>query len=554
MKLWPVWSFVEQTMQGGGAMAETEQGGGAEDRMQGMDERPMTPQALTACCQKLFSCGEGEQAIGLAIQAAQASQDASVLLAAGMFLARCSARHEVTVAVFRKALLLLPEARPEMTSVRGEVKIFLAGALMAAGQNDEAMSLFMEVARTCPQHRVLVGEHLSMALLEAGLAKEAEQILAVWLRDGPPSVSLYNNMGCALERLNRSREAMTYYRKGIELSSRHEMVSFGYAIALLKAGDYEEGFARYARRVPRMPSLDCWFYQDLPRLTKDVSLKGRHILFYQEQGLGDTIQFIRFLPEIVRRGGRVTLAVLPSLLRLLRESYPMVQVSLITDILEQPEQAADYDFSCPIPDLPYICDLKRPEEIPSFSPYLEVPAQRQERFARLVDEAVARERPSSGRRLRVGLVWAGDARSSAEDVAADRRRSTSLTEMLEALGPVDADLFSLQYGRRRGELVHAAGQPVHDLMESVQDMADTAALMESLDLVISVDTAPLHLAGALGKEVWLVSRWDACWRWGDQGERTPWYPTMRIFRAQELSLVPVMREVGQCLKRRIAEG
>lgn len=231
----------------------------------------------------------------------------------------------------------------------------------------------------------------------------------------------------------------------------------------------------------------------------------------------------------------------------------------MSDLLEQPEQAADYDFSCPIPDLPHICDLKRPEDVPPFSPYLEVPERRRERFAGLVEEAIARERgrhdrSSAGRRLRIGLVWAGDARSSAQDVAADRRRSTSFAEMMDALGPVEADLFSLQYGVRRGELVQSGGRMVHDLMESVQDMADTAALMENLDLVISVDTAPLHLAGALGREVWLVSRWDACWRWGDRGERTPWYPTMRIFRAQELSLAPILREVGQCLKRRIAEG
>lgn len=541
-------------------MAGTEQDRGTEDVPQDAGQAALTPQALSACCQQLFASGEGEQAVMLAVQAAEASRDVTILLAAGMFLARCSSRHDVTVAVFRKALLLLPEGQPAMATVRGEVKVFLAGALMADGRNDEAMTLFMDVARSCPEHRVLVGEHLSMALLEAGLADQAEQVLAAWLKEGPPSVSLYNNMGCALERLNRSREAMTYYRKGMELSSRHEAVSFGYAIALLKAGDYEEGFARYVRRIPRMPSLDCWFYQDLPRLTKDVPLEGRHVLFYQEQGLGDTIQFIRFLPDIVRRAGRVTLAVLPSLARLLRESYPMVQVCLISDLLEQPEQVADYDFSCPIPDLPYLCHLKRPEDVPPFSPYLEVPDRRRAQFARLVEDVVSHRgpddgrAPSAGRRLRVGLAWAGDSRSSAQDVAADRRRSSSFAEMMAALGPVEADLFSLQYGVRRGELDHAGGQVVHDLMGSVQDMADTAALMESMDIVISVDTAPLHLAGALGREVWLVSRWDACWRWGDQGEKTPWYPTMRIFRAQELSLGPVLRDVGQCLKRRVAEG
>lgn len=547
---------MNEIMKKGSRMVQVER----EEQVVGTeDERiALTPQELTAYCQKLVACGELEHAVGLAIQAAQGTQDVSLILAAGLFLNRFCSRYEVVIAVFRKALLLLPGTELTMASVRGEVKVFLADALMAAGQREEAMALFMEVAQTLPEHRSLVGAHLSMALLEAGMADQAEQILAVWLRDEPPSISLYNNMGCALERLNRSREALTYYRRGMELSSRHETVSFGYAIALLKAGEYEEGFARYVKRVPRVPSLECWFYQDLPRLTKDVPLKGKNILFYQEQGLGDTIQFIRFLPQIARQAGRVTLAVPPVLVRLLRESYPMVEVCLITEMVNHPELAGEYDFSSPIPDLPYFCGLRSPADVPAFSPYLEVLERRRGHFAHLVEQAVAQngrtDGPSpTGRRLRVGLVWAGDARSSAEDVAADRRRSTSFAEMMEALGPVQADVFSLQYGSRRKELEQVGGPVVHDLMGSVQDMADTAALMESLDLVISVDTAPLHLAGALGREVWLVSRWDACWRWGDQGERTPWYPTMRIFRAQELSLAPVLRDVGQCLRQRIME-
>lgn len=550
-----------QGMKKGSMMAGAEQHGRVEDGSHEAGQSALTPQEVTACCQQLVARGEGDQAVSLAIQIAQGTQDVALILAAGLFLVRFTPRHEVVIAVFRKALLLMPEAEPAMASMRGEVKIFLAGALMVAGEREEAMALFMDVARTLPEHRVLVGEHLSMALLEAGLADQAEQVLLAWLADGPPSVSLYNNMGCALGRLNRSRDALAYYRRGMELSSRDEAVSFGYAIALLKAGEYEEGFARYVRRVPRIPSLNCWFYQDLPRLTNDVPLEGRHLLFYQEQGLGDTIQFIRFLPEIVRRAGRVTLAVLPSLARLLRESYPMVQVCLITELLDHPERVAEYDFSCPIPDLPYLCHLRHVADIPAFSPYLEVPVRRREHFARLVEQAVAQGgraggHSPAGRRLRVGLVWAGDSRSSAQDVAADRRRSSSFAEMMEALGPVEADLFSLQYGDRRGELepVEGQGAVVHDLMGHVQDMADTAALMESLDLVISVDTAPLHLAGALGREVWLVSRWDACWRWDDEGDRTPWYPTMRIFRAQELSLAPVLKDVAASLRRRIAEG
>ncbi len=533
---------------------------GASPMQQGANKEGLTPEALTVCCQQLCACGQEEQAVSLALQAAQASSDVPLLLAAGLFFTHHTARHEVAVAIFRKALLLMPPGDGAVASLRGELKLCLAGALMAAGAREESISLFMEIAQHHPEHRLFAGEHISMGLLEAGLPDQAERVLAAWLKDGTPSAALYNNMGCALERLNRSREAMVYYQKGIDLASRDEAVSFGYSMALLKAGEYEEGFARYVRRVPRIPNLSCWFYKDLPRLTKDVPLAGKRILFYQEQGLGDTVQFIRFLPEIARQAGHITIASLPPLARLLAETYPMVEVCLVSDILKTPERAKEYDFSCPIPDLPYLCDLKSPAELPPFKPYLAVPPERRAHFAQIVENAIAQHRRAQGqeatqRRLRIGLVWAGEARTSAQDVASDKRRSSSFAEMMAAFGTVEADFFSLQYGPRRGELVGVeTPQPVYDVMDEVQDMADTVALMEALDLVISVDTAPLHLAGALGREVWLVSRWDACWRWGDEGERTPWYPTMRIFRAQELSFVPVLQEVGMALHQRVAEG
>ena len=108
--------------------------------------------------------------------------------------------------------------------------------------------------------------------------------------------------------------------------------------------------------------------------------------------------------------------------------------------------------------------------------------------------------------------------------------------------------MSLQLGKPREELAAWQGQPIFDPMGEVHDMADTAAIMENLDLIISVDTSTAHLAGGLARPVWMVSRWDACWRWGDDGESTPWYPTMRIFRSQERSFKPVLAQVGAALR------
>lgn len=531
----------------------------------------LSPQGFTALCEKMLAQGEVASAVKIAVQVGHESKDVPLLIAAGMWLSSYTARHDIVIAIFKKALLLMPEGTALLASLRGELKVFLAGALMAAGQHEQAVAMFMEVAQTCPEHRVIVGEHLSMMLLEVGMPDQAVAVLEAWLKEGPASVSLYNNMGCALERLNRSEEALRYYRKGIDLSSMHEAVSFGYAISLLKAGHFEEGFQRYVQRTPRIPDLTCWFYKKLPRLTQGVNLAGKYLLFYQEQGLGDTIQFIRFLPEILRQAEKVTIAVMAPLYRLIKESFPQADVCLISTLAQESERIADFHFSCPIPDLPYVCGMKTWADLPDFSPYLTVPLARQKGFARLVADVVHKADCACGRavvmpdnrsvvvtespakrRLRVGLVWAGEERFTAQDVAADKRRSTSFEQIIQALAPVKADLFNLQYGAKRSELHQDGGQPVLDLMDDVQDMADTAALMESLDLIISVDTAPLHLAAALGREVWLISRWDACWRWGDEGERTPWYPSMRIFRAQELSLEPVLKQAGVCLREYVA--
>ena len=175
-------------------------------------------------------------------------------------------------------------------------------------------------------------------------------------------------------------------------------------------------------------------------------------------------------------------------------------------------------------------------------PYLCADPQDVARFAALL--------PAAG--PRIGLVWSGDRRTSAQDVMANQLRSSTLPVMAGALTPVNATLVSLQLGSPREDMAEWHGQPVCDLMDSVTDMADTAAIIASLDLVISVDTSVLHLAGALGKPVWLLSRWDACWRWLDSGETTAWYPTMRIFRPQERSFAPVLRQMGEALQTWVA--
>lgn len=518
----------------------------------------LTPENLTEAGNFLYSHDREADALDIIRQVSCETTDVILLLAAYGVLVQHTAHHHLMMTILRKALLVLPEVNDEhLTSVRYDIMLHLADQLMALGHYDESMGLYADVLKASPkQNRLAVGEHLSACLLEAGRTEEAKTVLESWLAEGPVSVPLYNNMGCALERLNRSEEAIAYYRKGVDLAPSHELISFGFGICLLKAGHFEEGFQRYALRSPFVINPSCWYVKDLYRLAPDVALEGKHILFYQEQGLGDTIQFIRFLPQILARGARVTLAVPLQLLRLLRQSFPEVDVRLSNEVEAEPQTQSQYHYGCPIADLPYICGMKAEADIPPFAPYMTVPEQDAALFARHVSERLEKEgRPTNGkRRLRVGLVWAGGKRFLARDVASDRRRSTNLQEMMGALAPAEVDFFSLQYGDPRQELTEGTPQPVYDLMDQVTDMADCAALMKTLDLVISVDTAPLHLAGALGIPVWLANRWDSCWRWGDEGTQSAWYPTLRIFRAHESSFVPVLNEIGEALRSLVASS
>lgn len=276
-----------------------------------------------------------------------------------------------------------------------------------------------------------------------------------------------------------------------------------------------------------------WFGQ-FPQLQCGDVVADKTIALYQEQGLGDTLQFIRFAAILVERGARVTVAVGAEMVRLLSMSCP----DLIVRDVAQLVLDETFDYVLPIPSLPCVTNMQTIADIPGTVPYLRADPKDVARFAGRL--------PARG--PRIGLVWSGDRRTNAVDVMADQLRSTTLAVMGAALTPVDAALVCLQFGKPREDMENWHGQPLCDPMGEVKDMADTAAIIENLDLVISVDTSVLHLAGALGKPVWLLSRWDACWRWGEAGDTSPWYPSLRIFRPQERSFQPVLEQMGQALR------
>ncbi|ACI53155.1 Tetratricopeptide TPR_2 repeat protein [Gluconacetobacter diazotrophicus PA1 5] len=484
-----------------------------------------TPKNLTQVCETFFSRGQGRDAARLALEVVSGHpDDAALALAAAALISKHTARHDVVATLLQRVLRLEPN--------HILARLSLADALVAGGDVAGGCAVFSEMMVRYPAKRTDLCEHISVSFLEAGYPLEALQVLSFWLKEGEPNAALANNMGCTLQRLGRSAEAIPWYKKALMLAPENPAIAFGYALALLKAGNFREGWARYVERVP-MTNGEMWFLS-LPRLRLGDDVAGKNIIVYQEQGLGDTLQFVRFVPYLVKRGAKVTIAVPASLARLLALSFPdMSIISILSDFGAR----GSFSYAVPIPDLPFVAGVMSECDVSVPIPYLRADPGGIAKFA----AALPAGRP------RIGLVWAGDRRVKAENVATDKRRSMTLAEMAQALSPVSATLVSLQFGPPREEIAAWEGQKLCDPMDSVRDMADTAAIMENLDLVISVDTSPLHLAGALGRPVWLISRRDACWRWGDEGATSAWYPTMRLFRAREKSFASVLREVGAAL-------
>ncbi|GBQ86759.1 TPR repeat-containing protein [Gluconacetobacter johannae DSM 13595] len=487
---------------------------------------PPTAEKLTEAC-ALF-CGEGKiiEAVRLVLTVASSHPDNVALLKAGATVIWThTGRYDIVATLLQQAVTLEPHDM--------QAQQFLADALVTQGDLAGGCAVFSRIMDLWPQQRGDTTLQISKTLLAAGYPLEALKILASWLETGELTAGLLNNIAVAFLYLNRSTEALSWAEKAVAAEPKHPGLSFTYAIVLLKAGHHREGWERYALREPATDDMARRFTM-LPRLRHGDDVAGRKIILYQEQGLGDTLQFIRFVPFLLARGADVTIAVPSSLARLMAMSFPSASVRSLQDC----GTAEGYEYAVPIPDLPFIAGVASESDIPAQIPYLRADVGDIARFA-------ARLPP---RRPRIGIVWAGERRAQYENVTTDRRRSVTLAEMGAAFTPIEASLVSLQFGSLRQQITDWHGQPLFDPMGDVHDMADTAAIMENLDLIISVDTSPAHIAGGLGRPVWLISRRDACWRWGDEGEATPWYPTMRLFRSRERTCASVLPEVGAALR------
>jgi len=357
----------------------------------------------------------------------------------------------------------------------------------------------------------------------------------------PDFAEAYSNRGNALKELDRFDEALASFARARSIRPQFADAHFNEALCRLLIGDLARGFEQYEWRwgTEQLRSEQRNFTE--PQWSGAEDITGKTVLVHAEQGFGDTLQFCRYLRRVAERAGKVIFEVQKPLLTLMR------QFAGVAQIVVRGEALADFDLHCPLMSLPRAF-ATRLQSIPAQPRYLDAPA----------DKAKAwRERLRTHQDLRVGIVWAGSPRPGLPHASRlDRQRSIAFECLAPILEVAGCTFYSLQKGERAVAQLRASTLRHHvvDFTDELHDFADTAALVENLDLVIAVDTSIVHLAGALGKPFWLINRHNTCWRWLREREDSPWYPTARIFRQDATrSFDPVIARLAAALADHAAD-
>lgn len=379
------------------------------------------------------------------------------------------------------------------------------GRLYESGELDRARELLIAAL---DEHSESFRVHYNLGVLARDLddlesARSAFE-RAVMIR--PDEAQALNNLGLIHEYLGNYPEALAYFRAALSLLPDFDSANFNLSLCLLRLGHFGEGFARFQSRfgTGQVKPISC------PHPLWDGRSMLGTLLVHTEQGAGDAIQFVRYLPMVAERVSRILFVCPQPLMRLFRSVPGIAEMRTAGDF-----EVSSFQAYCPLLNLPHVFGTL-PESIPAKSAYLEPPQERVE-----LPGSVA-ENP----KLKVGICWAGSSTH-----LADRHRSVAFEDFGGLLKTDDLAFYSLQIDEAKGQ-IGTTNLPIVDLSEQINDWADTASLVSQLDLIISVDTGVAHLAAALGKPVWIAVAKHTDWRWGIEGEKSSWYPTVRLFRQQ----------------------
>src|SRR5882724_6588186 len=424
-----------------------------------------------------------------------------VLSNSGMCLSRLNRRDEA-IAQFRKALQIKPDFVDAVHN--------LALTLHELKRLEEALATFDRALSLSPDKAEFINNRgnvlMSLRRNEEALA-HYERAIALM----PDFTEAHANRGLVLDELFRMDEAAESYRKSIALKSDYPNAHWNLAINRLRVGDLKTGWveAEWRWKTPKLPLIERNF--KCPLWLGAEPLRGKTILLHNDQGLGDALHFCRYVPMVAAMGANVILEVQKELYELLSG------LAGVSKLVSNGETLPDFDLHCSLCSLPLAFDTVL-DTIPSATHYISV--------GNYAD--AWKNRLASVKSPRIGLVWSGNPSHTN-----DRNRSMAL-EVLLPLLDADAGYVSLQKDARHADReILDQRKEILDLGPELKSFADTAAVISHLDLVISVDTSVVHLAGALGRPVWVLLPYVPDWRWLLHRTDSPWYPTARLFRQTE---------------------
>ncbi len=405
-------------------------------------------------------------------------------------------------------------------------------ALTDLGRTDEALASYHRAITLKPDYPDAFN-NLGNALASLALYEDALSSYDRVIASRPDHADAHNNRANVLRSLGRHEDALSGYIRAITLKPDFAGAHWNQSLCQLAMGDYETGWTNYEWRW-KSELARAW--RNLPGCAwlGDSPIENKTILVQAEQGLGDSLQFCRYIPVLAALAN-VVLEVPRPLVRLLTSLKGAGQV------IASGDPPPRFDAWTPMLSLP-LAFRTTLSTIPAAGPYLYADPER---------SAAWRHRLATLPGRKIGLVWAGSPRpENPKANATDRRRSITLDHYAPLAAIPGVGLISLQKGDAAAwARTPPAGMELHDWTEELEDFADTAALIEALDLVISVDTSVAHLAGALGKPVWVLNRYDQCWRWLRGRNDSPWYPTARLFQQRTPGdWAGVMREVTDALR------
>ncbi len=397
-----------------------------------------------------------------------------------------------------------------------------------SGAHEDALRYYGKALKTLKNSQA-VYNNLGSLLKTMGRYKDSEDTYRKGIKLYPNSPGMLYNMGNLMRDECRPEEAIKCFEKSLKIDNDVPGVHWNLALAHLLSGNIKEGFKEYLWR---------WDYDQFPTKKRHFAqpmwdgkpFNGKTLFIYLEQGVGDWIQFARWIPEVVKKKGKTGKLIVEchSGLKKLFSEIPGVD-----HVQYREETPPPFDTQVPYMTLPYLFQNTL-ENMPKKTPYLTVPKAAKHK----VSESVIK--PTDN--LKVGIVWAGNPQHGN-----DKNRSSSLRHWIPLFELDQISWFSLQKGQKEEEPRELKlANKIELLGPHFQDYSETAAVIEHLDLVISVDTSVAHLAGALGKPVWVLVPYSPDWRWLLEREDCPWYPTARIFRQDKsrtwASVMPKLRE------------